>query len=34
VAALADEIMVQNGVQVSTPSALTPSGFNIAYTGP
>jgi hypothetical protein len=32
--ALTDEIMVQNGVQVSTPSALTPSGFNIAYTGP
>jgi hypothetical protein len=23
--------MVQNGVQVSTPSALTASGFSIAY---
>ncbi|MHB1526773.1 MAG: G1 family glutamic endopeptidase [Candidatus Dormibacteria bacterium] len=33
-AALTDEIMVQNGVQVSTPSALTSSGFNVAYTGP
>jgi hypothetical protein len=33
-AALTDEIMVQNGVQVSTPSALTSSGFSVAYTGP
>ncbi|MHB8322922.1 MAG: G1 family glutamic endopeptidase [Candidatus Dormibacteria bacterium] len=32
--ALDEWIMVQNGVQVSTPSALTASGFNVAYTGP
>ena len=32
--ALDDWIMVQNGVQVSTPSALTSSGFSVDYTGP
>jgi len=26
-----DEIMVQNGVAVSTPSAFTPAGFTVAY---
>ena len=25
------EVMVQNGVTVSEPSALTPAGFNVAY---
>ena len=33
-AALTMWIMVQNGVQVSTPTALTSSGFSVAYTGP
>jgi Peptidase A4 family/Putative Ig domain len=28
---LTDEVMVQNGVTVSEPSAFTPAGFNVAY---
>jgi Peptidase A4 family/Putative Ig domain len=28
---LQEVVMVQTGVQVSTPSALTPNGFNVAY---